>query len=94
MHPLIEQNREHILRLAQAHHIASVYLFGSFVRGEETAKSDVDLLVQPDKNAGGFDLARFLMDVQALLHRKVDVVTERALHPLIRERVMQEAKRL
>jgi len=94
MHPLIEQNREDILRLAHAHKIVSVRLFGSCARGEDTAESDVDLLVKPGEGAGGFDLGGFLMDVQDLLHRKVDVVTERALHPLIRKRVMQEAQPL
>ncbi len=94
MHPLIEQHREDILRLAYAHKITSVYLFGSWARGDDTAESDVDFLVKPGVGAGGFDLGGFLMDVQDLLHRKIDVVTERSLHPLIRERVMQEVQPL
>jgi len=94
MHPLIEQHREDILQLAHVYKIESVRLFGSCARGDDTAASDVDFLVNPGAGAGGFDLGGFLMDVQDLLHRKIDVVTERSLHPLIRERVIQEAQLL
>ena len=34
------------------------------------------------------------MDVRKLLQRQVDVVTERALHPALRERILREAKSL
>jgi len=79
MHPLIEQHREGILQLAHAHKVESVRLFGSCARGDDTAARDVDFLVNP--GAGGFDLGGFLMDVQGLLRRKIDIVTERSLHP-------------
>jgi len=92
MHPMIKQQQAEILRLATQHKIRSVRLFGSFVRWEETADSDVDLLVLPEDGASGFDLGGFLMDMQDLFQRKVDVVSERALHPLMREQVLREAE--
>jgi uncharacterized protein len=65
------------------------------VRGEETPESDIDFLVDYESGKitpwfpGGL-----LMDLQELLGCKVDVLTERGISPLIRERVMVEAKPL
>jgi hypothetical protein len=49
--------------------------------------SDTDLLVQYVLGQSGFAFVRFCRKVEELLGRKVDVATERSLHPLIQERV-------
>jgi hypothetical protein len=66
-------------------------VFGSAARGEAGAESDVDILVDLDADRSLLDLGGLLMDLQDLLGRKVDVVTENALHWYIRDRVLQEA---
>lgn len=68
-------------------------VFGSVVRGEATSDSDLDLLVDGLENAwwGG---GRLLMDLQELLGRRVDLVSEGDLHHLIRDRVLEEAQPL
>jgi predicted nucleotidyltransferase len=51
----------------------------------------VDLLVTLPRGRSGLALGGLLMDVEALLHRRVDVVTAGSLHPALRERVLKEA---
>jgi predicted nucleotidyltransferase len=91
MDPLIEQHRDEILELARRHRVCHVRLFGSMARGTATADSDADFLVDLGETASALDLSALLMDLQELLGRRVDVVTESALHPLLKERVLREA---
>ena len=91
MHPLINAHRAEIVALAKRHGLRQVRLFGSMARGDWNDASDVDLLVELAPGATGLALGGLLMDVQKLLQRKVDVVTEGALHPALRERVLSEA---
>lgn len=94
MNPLIEKNRQKIVTMALDRGIRNVRLFGSMARDTIDENSDVDLLVDIDPGKTGFTLGGFLMDLQELLGRKVDVVTESSLHPLIREAVLKQAVRL
>lgn len=92
MHPLIQSHRSDILALADHHGLRDVRLFGSMARDDGNDASDVDLLVTLAPGATGLALGGMLMDVQDLLHRRVDIVTEAGLHPAFRQRVLQEAK--
>ena len=94
MHPLIESHRAEILALAERHGVRDVRIFGSMARGDAGDASDVDLLVSLPSDKTGLALGGLLMDVQDLLHRRVEVVTERSLHPSFRERVLKEAQPL
>ena len=77
--------------MAQQHGIKNIRLFGSMVRDEATVASDVDFLVDLEEGRDLFDLGELLMDLQDLLHRKVDLVTESALHTNIRKHILKEA---
>lgn len=92
MHPLIQSHRSDILALAESHGLRDVRLFGSMARDDSNETSDVDLLVALAPGATGLALGGMLMDVQDLLHCKVDVVTEAGLHPAFRQRVLREAR--
>jgi len=94
MDELIEQRREAILGIAERHGVTNVRVFGSMARGTADEESDVDLLVRPLPGTSLLDLGGLVMDVQELLGRSVDVVSERALHPAMREQVLREALRL
>ena len=90
----LQERRTDILRIAERYGAYNVRIFGSVVRGEATADSDVDFLVDMDSDRSLFDLGGLLLDLQNLLGREVDVVTEKALHWYIRDRVLAEAKPL
>ena len=94
MHPLIENNRSEILALAERHGVRNVRVFGSMARGDADDTSDVDLLVSLPPDKTGLALGALMMDVQDLLQRRVEVVTERGLHPELRDRVLKEAEPL
>ncbi|MCJ7723671.1 MAG: nucleotidyltransferase family protein [Anaerolineales bacterium] len=91
---LIQSKRQEILQTAARYGAYNVRIFGSVLQGEETAHSDVDFLVELKPGYTLLDLGGLLMELQKLLDRRVDVVTENALHWYIRERVMREAEML
>jgi hypothetical protein len=68
-----------------------VRVFGSVARGEADEKSDIDFLVEMEPGRSLFDLGGIQYELEQLLGRPVDVVTERGLKPRIRGRVLQEA---
>ena len=88
---LLKEKREEILCICAKHGARNVRVFGSVARGEADEQSDIDLLVDMEPGRSLLDLGGLLMDLQALLGQKVDVVTERGLKPRIRERVLAEA---
>ena len=94
MNPIIESQRQAILKLAAQRGIINIRVFGSMSRDDAQSDSDVDLLVELKKGKTGLALGGFLIDVSELLNRKVDVVTEQALHPKIRSKILQEAQSL
>ena len=65
-------------------------LFGSYARGDEKEESDIDLLVDFKKGATLFDLAGLGIFLEEKLHRKVDVVSQRALREEIKPYVLRE----
>ncbi|MBN2377324.1 MAG: nucleotidyltransferase family protein [Sedimentisphaerales bacterium] len=73
--------------------ISNLGLFGSFVRGEQTEQSDVDLLVEfgaDKKNFDNFMDACFFLE--ELFGRKVELVTAESLSPYIKPHVMKEVE--
>lgn len=88
---LLRAKRTEILRIAERHGARNVRVFGSVARGEDRADSDVDVLVDMDDDRSLMDLAGFLVDLERLVGRRVDVATVPALGPRIRERVLREA---
>ena len=90
----IQEKRDVILALAARHGARNVRLFGSVSRDESGPQSDVDILVDLEPGRSLFDLGGLLMDLEDLLGRKVDVVTEKGLHWYIRDKVLKEAVRL
>ena len=91
---ILHDKREDILHLAALHGVGNVRVFGSVARGDAGPDSDVDFLVEIDADHSLLDLGGLLMDLQDLLHRKVDVVTENGLHWYIKDRILREAVRL
>lgn len=87
-------DRATIARLCVAHDIATLRLFGSAARGDEQPDSDVDMLVRFSKPKSLLELIRVEEEFSKALGRPVDLVTEGALSPHLRERVIREARML
>jgi uncharacterized protein len=91
LNDLLRSRRDEILRIADKHGARNVRIFGSVARGDADVASDLDLLVEMDPGRTLFDMGGMLMELEALLGCKVDIVTERGLKKRIRDRVMKEA---
>ncbi len=91
---IFQEKRQEILKIAGSYGASNVRIFGSFSRGDADENSDIDILVDLEKGRSLMDLGGLLMDLQKLLGRPVDVVTENSLRSRIRERVLREARAL
>jgi hypothetical protein len=91
---LLAARREEILRIADRHGARDVRVFGSVVRGQATQESDIDLLVSTPGQASPWFPAGLVEDLEQLLGRKVQVVTEGSLYWLLRRRILKEARPL
>ena len=87
----LQNKRDEILQTAARHGARNVRIFGSVARGEARPDSDIDVLVDLESDRSLMDLGGLLIDLQDMLGRKVDIVTEGSLHWYIRDRVLKEA---
>lgn len=65
-------------------------LFGSYVRGEAGKDSDIDMLVEVPKGTGLFAFVGLQHKLEDALNKKVDLVTYKSIHPLLRDRILKE----
>lgn len=70
--------REHKPILANRFHVKEINLFGSYVRGEETSASDIDILVEFEKPIG-LEIVDLKDYLEQILGVKVDVVSKKAV---------------
>jgi uncharacterized protein len=90
----LQARRDDILNVARQWGASQVRVFGSVARGDAGPHSDVDLLVRFDADRSLLDHGGLLMDLQDLLGCPVDVVSEDAMRPRLREWVVREARPL
>ncbi len=85
-------HRTQIREIALSHRVSSVRVFGSALHGDDTAESDLDLLVEPLPGATLFDLGGVRDELQELLGVSVDAVTPKDLPVKFRDSVFHEAR--
>ena len=71
-------------------HIKKMGIFGSAARGEQEKESDIDILVEFDSPIGFFDFIRLEDFLSQILHKKVDLISKKALKPAIRENILRD----
>jgi predicted nucleotidyltransferase len=91
---ILADKRADILRLAHQYGATRLRVFGSVIRGTATEHSDIDFLVAFEPDRSLLDLIGFKQDLQELLGRKVDVVSEGGLSPYLKDRILHEAQPL
>ncbi|WP_241254523.1 nucleotidyltransferase family protein [Brevibacillus sp. SYP-B805] len=88
---LIIMKRNEILQIASRHGAKNLRIFGSQVKETAQKDSDIDVLVEFEEGRSLLDRIALIQDLEDLLGMKVDVVSEKALHPVIRDQILQEA---
>jgi len=91
---LLKEKREEVLRLCAKYGAHNVRVFGSVARGETGEDSDIDFLVEFEPRRSLLDHVALVLDMEALLGCKVDIVTEKGLYWLLRRRILKEARAL
>jgi len=84
---VIEKNKP---KLAASYGIRSLGVFGSFARGEQRSRSDVDILVEFDEVPGLLEFVRIEEHLRRLLGRKVDLVRKEGLRPELKDHILRE----
>lgn len=87
----ISSLRDDLIRAAQARGALDLRLFGSVARGDDTAHSDIDFLVSLAPGRTLLDLASLQLELERILGRPVDVITEQGLPESVRSTVLTEA---
>ncbi len=82
--------RRKIVPVLKRNGVVHAGIFGSFARGEESGGSDIDILVRFRGRKSLLDLARLEIELEEKMGRKVDVLTYKSIHPLLRERILGE----
>ena|SRR5271157_3336185 len=79
--------------LKKVHHIEEIGLFGSVARGEQTATSDIDILVKFEKGHSNlFNYIQLKDYLEKLLENKVDLVMKNSIRPRLKDRILNETK--
>ncbi len=85
---ILAANRE---ELREKYNVKSISIFGSYARGEQTGKSDLDVMVELNKTVGLFQLIDLQDHIKKLVGLKVDIVPKEALKPVIKKYILREA---
>jgi len=84
---ILERNKS---KLSGTYGIKRIGVFGSFVRGEQRKRSDVDILVEFEQVPGLLRFVQIEEHLRRLLGRKVDLVRKEALRPELKDRILKE----
>jgi predicted nucleotidyltransferase len=88
---LLQNKRDDIRRIATKHGAYNLRVFGSVARGEARPESDIDLLIEKGPTTSSWFPAGLVLELEEMLGRRVEIVTEKALNPDLRDRVLSEA---
>ena len=88
---ILRQRRDEITRLAAKHGATNIRVFGSVARGQAKPGSDLDLLIDVGPKTSSWFPAGLILELESLLGCRVEIVTEKGLDPVLRDRVLSEA---
>lgn len=85
-----DKNRDKLNAIFAEYGVKKAAVFGSVARGEQTKKSDIDILVQFRDRKSLLDLVGLKFDLEKIFKRKVDVNTYDAIHPLLKDSILKD----
>ena len=87
----IEEIKKKVLPILKKYGVKRAGIFGSVVRGEETEKSDIDILVEIEGRVSLLDFVGLKLELEEALGRKVDLGEYSTIKPIIKEQILSEA---
>ncbi len=87
-------HRNNIIDIVTKYGGSNIRIFGSIARGEDKPDSDLDILIDIEDGRSLFDIIAIQQDLEDILGRKVDVVTDGGLSPYLKEYILDEARPL
>lgn len=90
----INKLKEKLVPLIKRTGIKRAGIFGSYARGEQKASSDIDILIEPTKEIGFFEIIELEEELKKTLKKKIDLLTYASIHNLLRERILHEEVRI
>ncbi len=86
----IKLPKEKIIKILKENGVKRAGIFGSYARGEQTKNSDIDILVEFNKNVSLFDIVGIKLELEDNLGRKVDLVEYKIIKPRMKEQILNE----
>lgn len=81
---------DNLIELCRQNDVAKIGLFGSTARGEASDESDLDFLVEFEKRKSLLEVVRFEHELSESLGKKVDLLTEAAISPYIKDNIIRD----
>ena len=89
----LEKLKPKIVKILKKKGIKKAVIFGSFARGEQKKNSDIDILIEPTKGMG-LEFVGLKLELEDNLDKKIDLITYKSIHPMLKERILREEIRL
>ena len=86
--------KQKIIPILKSNDVVKAGLFGSYVRGEAKKNSDIDVLIKFKGRKSLLDLVGLKIELEEKLDKKVDVLTYKSIHPLIKKNILKEEIRV
>jgi len=82
-----------IKKILKKYKVVRAGIFGSYARGEETKKSDIDILVRLKKPLG-FAFVKMQFELEKEIGKKFDIITYKSINPLLKKKILNEEVRI
>ena len=89
----LKKLKPRIVKILKRHGIKKAGIFGSYARGDNKKKSDIDIIIEPRKGMG-LEFVGVQLELQDEIGLKIDLVTYKGIHRLIKEQVLKEEIRI
>jgi len=89
---IMKKLNENMPTLREKYKVKTLGIFGSYIRGEQKKKSDVDILVEFEKPLGLLEFVGLELQLSKILGKKVDLVMKTALKPKIGKHILEEVR--
>jgi len=90
----IDDIRQKSIPVLKRNGVIKAGVFGSYAIGKIRRKSDVDMLVKFSGKKSLLDLAGLKIELEEELGKKVDILTYKSLHPLLKDKILKQEKRI